>query len=150
MMWARSRGRIRGVSSRDVVPAPAAPSWLAADGGVVVISFPPSYSFEELDAQFTEMERWFLARITTRHVVVVDLFAVTSSNARNRARIADARGEAATKNPFLAQGYVIRSVALRSALTAVHWVRKPPWPVRVFAARADALDWAHTMVAEKP
>ncbi len=114
-----------------------------------MISFPPSYTYEELDAQFTSLVSWSLKRRHQRFVVVVDLFAVTSSTPRNRARIARALAEVGAASPFLALGYVVRSVVMRSALTAMHWLTRPAWPVHVFASRDDAVRWAHGIAADR-
>lgn len=108
---------------------------------------PGDYTYEELDAGFTVMEDSYrkLAeeRPGYRVALFVDMSAMKRSEARNRRRVAATYEQ---MSPILAsqavgQVFVTDRAVPRGALTAVFWLKQPPWPVRVFGNHQAALDW---------
>ncbi|MEZ4340515.1 MAG: hypothetical protein R3B82_28170 [Sandaracinaceae bacterium] len=112
-----------------------------------VMRFPAQYAYEELDRELTAMREYFVARERQDRqlwiTLLVDLSAVETSEARNRKRIADTmtRLVPIMQRCCAGQAYVVSRPIIRAALTATMWLRSPPWPVRVFASRADADPW---------
>jgi len=111
------------------------------------IVFPSSYDYEELDAAFTELEEFFgaIARNTPHQPVgvIVDTTLVTKSTAKNRQRIALAseRMSSVLEAQAIGQAFVVSRPVTRGALTAVMWIKNPPWPVKVFARVGPAEEW---------
>ena len=109
--------------------------------------FPPGYTPDDLDAGFTRLEEFYLDLVrkqpSLRGVHLADMTHVVSSNARNRRRIAEsfARLEEPMKGRILAQAFVLPKAFMRHAMTAVFWIRRPPWPVKAFATHEPAIEW---------
>src|SRR5690606_5538392 len=83
-------------------------------------------------------------------VIVVDVSRVERSEPRNRKRIIEGIGELTglMETRLVAQAYVTDRTLIRAALTAVSWLYTPPWPVQVFARRAEADHWLHERLEE--
>ncbi len=119
------------------------------------MTFPTDYSFEELERAMEELERHFegVARDPSRrrYGVIVDLSQVESSNARNRKRVAESLGrtEEMLRGRAVGQAFVIPSAVSRGALTAVFWIRRPGWPIKLFKTFEEADDWLVGIFAEE-
>jgi hypothetical protein len=123
-----------------------------SDPTLHVIEFPASYTYEELDAQFTKLEAYyqkFGAKGDRRIALMIDLSRAQSSTAKNRERIARAMAETGPilTRILIAQVYVVTSALMRGALSSISWLKPPTWPVKVFPERAEAERWAREQVA---
>ena len=119
----------------------------------VTFTFPSTYTYEQLDAEFCYLEAYYaeVAAKTTGPVgLLVDATAVSKSSARNRKRIVDslASVEPLLKARAVGQAYAISNPIARGGLTAVLWLRQSPWPVKLFATRAEAEAWLSERFAE--
>lgn len=98
-------------------------------------------------------ENWdtFLARIDQligerkgHYASVVDLSKDCMLTPKQRSRIG------ASNERCVAQALVFKSTLLSNLLTAIMWLKKPPFPVRVFAGPVEAVDWALKQLAGTP
>ncbi len=95
-----------------------------------------------LDRVFEAFERVFERR--AKFACIIDLSeASVLPGARERRRVADWLERIAARQKLynLGSAHVIRSVAVRGALTAVHWMFRPPTPQAYFAEPHEAFDW---------
>ena len=109
--------------------------------------FPPGYTADDLSAGFDRLEAFYLERIvqqpSLRAVHLADMTHVERTSARNRKRIAEAFDRLAEpmSGRILGQAFVLPRTFMRHAMTAVFWIRRPPWPVKAFARHEEALVW---------
>ncbi len=114
---------------------------------LLVLEFPPHYTFDELDAQMNGMCDALRTHVE-KHPretcgMIVDLSSVEHTEARNRKRILamieDLSG--LVRKRLVAQAYVIDRPVIRAALTALSWMHRSPWEVQTFGRRGDAETW---------
>src|SRR5262245_1052911 len=111
----RARGlRAARSTLRLMEEKPEAASWLDARAHPLhVMTFPPRYAYEELDAAFDRFREHYRGMVKDKpleeFVLVVDISKVEQSEARNRKRIARAMDDLAElmKTRCVAQAYVV-------------------------------------------
>ena len=81
---------------------------------------------------------------------VVDLRRGGALTPKQRQRLTNGEGASRERREqrCVAQALVFSSVMLRNLLTAILWVRKPPFPVKIFGTADEAVAWASGMLAE--
>ena len=93
-----------------------------------------------LDASYRRLEL-ILAR-EQEFVLLFDMRGGASSSARRRKLLEWAeRNGSALKRSIVASAVVVGSNVERGFVTAVLWVREPPWPMRVFTDSAETEQW---------
>lgn len=126
----------------------ARPNLLTNDPRFIVVEWPAEIDASELSAHFAEMTG-LLEASKRRLVCVVDVTSAKGMNALLRKEAAQGlRGLAARAASRVAGvAYVTGSVAVRGALTAIHWLAPVPFPTTVVATRAEAMRWAEALAA---
>ncbi len=109
--------------------------------------FPAEYRYEELDQAFDTLEASYVTQKREspqfRGALLCDVSAIRGSAAKNRKRVAgafEALGPLVHAN-MVGQAFVLDGAVARGALTAIFWLKSPPWPARVFARQEHALAW---------
>src|SRR5688572_22832207 len=101
--------------------------------------FPMKYTHAELRQEFDALDAHYLRlaeqQPSARVALIVDISAVSSSDARNRQRIGESfvRLAPMLERQTVGQAFVVRHPLARGALQAVFWFRRPPWPTTVVA-----------------
>ena len=111
------------------------------------------FSAETLAASYRTLEA--LLERKQPFVVLFDMRGATSSSERRRKFMEFGERHADAIKHYLAASAVVASSPLeRGFVTAVLWVKTPPFPMRVFASSTDAEAWlreafAHVLSAER-
>lgn len=83
------------------------------------------------------------------HILVLDLRRCEKISPRQREMIAERMPTATDHRACLGLAMVFTSTLTRGILTAIFWLRRPPYPTKIFSELAPALDWAQrTLHAE--
>jgi hypothetical protein len=115
--------------------------------------FPRSYTFAELNEHLDGLERFYVDLARTRPLARVCLLAdariAPKMDARGRQRIAQSFGRLAPilQSRGVAHAAVVAGRLAQGALTAILWVRTPPWPLQIFAHMEDADAWIRSRLA---
>lgn len=101
-----------------------------------------SRAFDHFDARIRE-----IAEGSERLGLVVDMraYGVGNSVQRHRAAETNQLAERTLGARILGQAVILESAVQRGALTAVHWLARPTWPVRTFADHKSAIHWLRTL-----
>lgn len=122
-----------------------APIWLQ--------EFPETYGDQELFSAFDYLDEQVseTARRQARVSLLVDVTRARVGNATHRQRISKtfARTMRVASSCVVGQAFVVRTRMQQGALTAILWLVKPPWPLRVFSSREEAFDWLRRLHAEE-
>jgi hypothetical protein len=120
-----------------------------------VMRFPPSYTYEELDESMTALRAYYHRYAETRPneamALLIDLSAVKTSSAKNRARINECLKQlrAPMARACAGQAYVVRNQVVRAALSTILLMHAAPWPVRVVVHAESAERWLLERVGER-
>ncbi len=130
--------------------------WLEEDAApLYVIRFPPRYGTDDIDRELRRAEDRLAeileGRPGMRIALVVDLSWIEGSTATSRKHVAAAmrRAEKRLAGRVAAQAFITHSVVIQAATTAVFWLTRPPWPIRVFTSRVEARSWARAELGQR-
>lgn len=115
-------------------------------------AFPPVFTQDEVDAHFDEVEAYFVRRNPNLPTALLaDARGILSTNARQRQRVALAfeRLSPVLGQRAVAHAIVMDSAVVRGALTAVFWIKRPPWPIQLFGTMEEADLWIRQRFAEE-
>lgn len=115
-------------------------------------AFPPSFAYEEVTAHFDEMEAHFRAQPPDAPAALIaDARSVFIVDARSRRRVAEAfeTMSPVMESRVVAHAIVLSNSVVRNALTAIFWIKRPPWTVRTFATMDEADDWVRQRFAAR-
>ncbi len=107
-------------------------------------AFPPMFRYEEADAHFDEVERFYRSQPRNAPAALLaDARAVLLVDAMTRRRVADAFTRLAPimEQRAIAHAIVLSTSVVRHALTAIFWLKQPPWTIRTFTNMEDADAW---------
>lgn len=109
--------------------------------------WPATFSHASLDQHLTAIEHYFtrLAQERSdRHVALIaDVRSEPWLDARHRQRVAQTfeRMTPIMEKRAVAHAVITSSSMVRGALTAILWIKTPPWPLRVFASMEEGSAW---------
>jgi hypothetical protein len=85
------------------------------------------------------------------HFVIVDARQGESMAAVHRRRVADwvTQNEPALRAYRVGLAFVSESALLRGVLTAIYWVRRPPYPTAWFRTLQEAEDWGNELLRQR-
>lgn len=110
----------------------------------------PEGADEEVFAAFLVEARALLDR-KERHAMVMDLSQIKQATARQRKMAADfnADNEETLRQYRVGSAFVVRSALVRGVLTAIFWMRRPPYEYTVTSVREDALKWCELQLKKE-
>jgi hypothetical protein len=113
---------------------------------LVVVHFPPKWERADWDASIEEV-RALLAR-GERFALISNTIGSQTPNASERRRTADffEANEAALRATVAGWAIATDSVLARGAITAITWLRAPPFPSATFATMAQAEAWCRAQL----
>lgn len=117
---------------------------------------PPEYTYEELDAELTAVERYYRARVRENpdlfFATLVDVRAIRRSNAKNRSRFTQigADMKSLLEQNFAAVAGVVSNPVIKGAVTAATWVFPFPCPWATFTDPRAAEGWLREKLAAGP
>lgn len=115
-------------------------------------AFPPLLTQAGVDAHFDEVEAFFMRRDRDKPTALLaDARGILNTTARNRQRVALAfeRLSPVLEQRAVAHAIVMDNAVVRGALTAVFWIKRPPWPIQLFGDLEEADAWIRRRFAEE-
>ncbi len=121
-------------------------SYLERSRGVVWVTPPSTPRESEIDQVLAELETQL--RSGERYVLIFDLSHGAMPNAVQRQKLAAhvRDNEQHIRRSVRSIGVVLTSPLVRGIVTAIFWISPPPVPYRFFTTRAEAANWAQSLV----
>ena len=135
------------VSAPLSIPHP----WIdSSQAPLYVLVFPENSTEKELSHCCDVRENW-VRQVRSPVAWVVDLSAIQRVTPAKHRIFADhlARIEPYTSKYSAGCGLVVPSPLMRGVVTAIFWFAPPRFPHRLFAGRAEALDWGLRMLSQR-
>lgn len=119
------------------------------DWPVVVVTAPAgTVSTDKLEAFLVRFDREVVQQ-KRPYACVLDLTNTGSMSPRQRKMMGERmRSDEAHQQLCVVGAFVFSSMLLRGMLTAIMWLRKPDYPMRIFATREEAVGWASSRMKE--
>lgn len=116
--------------------------------GIILVHMRGEIDDDNFDRFCDEMDQ-FYAPLSSPFAIVIDASMLSFVSARRRKRLADLDLKYREKDLRFNRGqaFVVRSPIVRGAVTALQWVVKAPYPVRVVETMEDGLAWAKARLA---
>ena len=114
---------------------------------LVVVTPPRVVTDAQMERYLTQFDQIQAAR-PEPHCLVLDLRICERISPTQRKMITDRMPDDGQVNPCQGLAMVFSSRILRGLLTAIFWVRKPPYPTVVFNELEPAIDWALRRLAD--
>jgi hypothetical protein len=113
--------------------------------------FPQVVTQEILEAHFDRIESYFRQRERAPMAIITDARGPIASNARQqqRAAVSFERLSAMLADSCVAHAMIMDSAIVRGALIGILWVKRPPWPIKVFGDIEAADEWIRQRFAEE-
>ena len=83
------------------------------------------------------------------YVLVLDLRGTGKLTGEQREMMTEGMAKTEDDTPCRALAMIFESQVLRGILSMMFWVRKPPYPTKVFATPEDAFPWVRQTLAER-
>lgn len=118
---------------------------------VLVVTPPPSVTDEALQQNFDDFQG-ILRERPGPYACVVDLRVSRGLTPKQRRMITDSITDVEAvqdRSPCMGFAMVFSSRALQRILTAIFWVRRPSYPIKVFVRIDDAFEWARERVPKQ-
>ncbi len=121
----------------------ARPNLIASTWPLVIVEWPAELDVHDIRDHFAELADLLDVRRGPL-VVVVDGTEARMLHSTLRMRTAEGISAITARavSRMLGVAYVAPSVVVRGAITAIHWVARPPFPSITMPTRPEALDWA--------
>ena len=123
------------------------PRLFAAEWPLVLVEWPAEVDVQDVRDHFEEMALLLDARRGKLAIIVDGTEArVVQSTLRARAAEGISAIAARAASRIIGVAYVAPSIVIRGAVTAIHWIARPPFPSTTVATRREALEWAHARI----
>ncbi len=113
---------------------------------------PGDFTYAEADAHFSAVERYYMreSRSDAPVALLADARALSTADALSRKRVADCfvRLSPVLERRIVGHAVVMTSPVIRGALTAIFWIKQPPWQIVTFAEMTEADAWLRRMFGE--
>ena len=107
----------------------------------VTVMTPPKWKDEYMDFYQYEVKRR-----GERYALVLDVRNTIKPNPKERKKLTEAMQKSEFNQKYcVCTALVFSSAIMRGILTAVFWLHKPKYPIKVFATPEAAIEWAKTM-----
>jgi len=119
-------------------------------GGVVWAAPQWRLSDPEIDELLAELEGHLAG--ATPYVLLFDLTRAGTPNALQRRKLAMhmRKNTSRIRRTVRGVGVIVQSSVARGIITAIFWIAPPPVPHRLFTARAEATEWADSLIQSAP
>jgi hypothetical protein len=115
---------------------------------LIVYTAPATVNDEEMRAVMEASHAVFVSG--ARFAFVLDVSQLRGITPAQRRMITEGMARHEDEGREFCAGFamVFSSMIVRGVLTAIHWVRKPPYPQVVFGARDEARAWAEAQLSD--